>query len=122
MSNALKHPSLRNDLRRWDNEGGAPRSGHYPAHDPPLSPSGRRTALYYFNVRTENGVIDDPEGSTHPSLQSARDQALSEVHRIVAEGGLKGEDRRGWSFEITDRTNHPVLTVRFSEALEPKGS
>ncbi|MBM6583726.1 hypothetical protein ILT44_26345 [Microvirga sp. BT689] len=122
MSNAPKHPSSRNDLKRWDNEGGAPRSGHHRAHGASLSPTARHPALYYFNVRTEDGLIDDPEGSTHPGLQAARDQALSEARRIVAEGGLKGEDRRGWSFEITDRTNHPVLTVRFSEALETKGS
>jgi uncharacterized protein DUF6894 len=119
MSNAPKHPSSRNDLKRWDNEGGAPRSGRYSAQNASFLPAEWHRALYYFNVRTENGVVDDPEGSTHLSLRAARDQALSEARRILAEGGVKGEDRRGWSFEVTDRANHPVLTVRFSEALGP---
>jgi hypothetical protein len=121
MSNAPKHPSQREDLKRWDDEGGAPRSGHHPSEPPPASQHKTDTALFYFNINTGKGVVEDPEGVTHPDLQAARRQALSQARDLVAEGDLKGEDRRRWRFEIMDRANQPVLTVEFSEALEPKG-
>jgi hypothetical protein len=72
--------------------------------------------LYYFNIHTSAGLIEDPEGSTHPDLQAARRQALSEARTLIAEGDRKGEDRRSWSFEIMNRANESVLTVGFSEA------
>jgi hypothetical protein len=76
-------------------------------------------ALYYFNVRTESGVIEDPEGDMHPSLQAAREAVLAKARAMIAEGDQKGEDRRSWRFEIMDRANQQVLTVAFSEALGP---
>jgi hypothetical protein len=115
MSKASKHPGPREALRRWDNEGGAPRSGHHLPGSAPVGDQGEHHELYYFNIRTAGGMIEDPEGSVHPDLQAAREQALSEARRIVAEGDRQGEDRRSWSFEIMDRGNRPVLTIRFSD-------
>ena len=121
MSTNPKRPSQRDDLKRWDNEGGAPRAGH-PSDQPPSSPHTAEAALYYFNIRTESGFIEDPEGETYSDLQAARGEALTNARRITADGDRKGEDRRSWCFEIRDRANQPVLTVAFSEALDPKAS
>jgi hypothetical protein len=79
-------------------------------------------ALYYFNLRTESGLIEDPEGDTYASLQAAREDALVKARAMIAEGNQKGEDRRGWRFEIMDRANQPVLTVAFAEVLDPKAT
>jgi hypothetical protein len=114
-----KRPSQRDDLKRWDDEGGAPRSGH-PSDEPPFAPKKAEPALYYFNIRTESGVIDDPEGVTHPDLQAARKEALAQARTMTAVGDQKGEERRGWRFEIMDRANHHILTVAFAEALDRK--
>jgi hypothetical protein len=115
MSKAPRRPSQRDDLRRWDDEGGAPHSGH-PSHEPHLAPKHEaHPALYYFNIRTPSGLIEDPEGDTYPSLQIARKDALAKARAMVAEGDQKGEDRQDWSFEIMDRANQLVLTVAFSE-------
>ena len=38
----------------------------------------------------------------------------------LAEGDRKGEDRRSWCVEVMDRVNRHVLTVAFSETLDPK--
>jgi hypothetical protein len=120
MGKAPKHPSQRDDLKRWDDEGGAPRSGH-PTHEPPRAPEHEaEPALYYFNVRTESGVIEDPEGVTHSSLQAAREAALAKARAMIAEGDQTGADRRSWRFEIMDRANQQVLMVAFSEVLGPK--
>jgi hypothetical protein len=119
MGKAPKHPSQRDDLKRWDDEGGAPRSGH-PSHEPhPSAMHEAEPALYYFNVRTESRVIEDPEGDIHPSLQAAREAAHAKARALIAEGDQRGEDRRSWRVEIMDRANQPVLTVAFSDALDP---
>jgi hypothetical protein len=61
MSKAPNRPSQRDDLKRWDNEGGTPRAGH-PSHEPPRAPEQwEETALYYFNNRTEDGL--DPKAT-----------------------------------------------------------
>lgn len=120
MSKAPKHPSQRDDLRRWDDEGGAPRSGH-PTHEPHLARYHEaQPALYYFNIRTPSRLIEDPEGNTYPNLQLAQQDALAKAHAIIAEGDQKGEDRHDWSFEVMDRANQHVLTVAFSEVAASK--
>jgi hypothetical protein len=115
MSRAPKHPSQRDDLRRWDDEGGAPRSGHYS----PVAPKHEaEPALYYFNIRTEHSVIEDPEGDMYPSLHAAREDALAKARDIIVEGTQKGEDRQSWRFEIMDRANQLILTVAFAEVFD----
>ncbi len=122
MSKAPKHPNQRGDLKRWDDEGGAPRSGH-PSHELPSAPEhGAETALYYFNIRTEDGLVEDPEGNTYPDLRAAREAAVAEARDMIREGDQKGEDRRSWSVEIMDRANQQVLIVAFSEVLIPKAT
>jgi hypothetical protein len=120
MSKAPKRPSQRDDLKRWDNEGGAPRAGH-PSHEPHHAPKHEvEPALYYFNIRTPSGVIEDPEGDTYPSLQAARDDALVKARAMITEGDQTGENRHDWRFEIMDRANQRVLTVAFSEISNSK--
>lgn len=122
MGKVPKHPSQRDDLKRWDDEGGAPRSGH-PSHEPPFAPERKaESALYYFNVRTPSGVIEDPEGGTYSSLQAARADALAKARDMIADGDQKGEDRRSWHVEIMDRANQHVSTVAFSEVLGPEAA
>ena len=114
MTKAPKRPSQRDDLRQWDDEGGALRSGH-PSHRPHLAPKHEaHPGLYYFNIRIPSGVVEDPEGKTYPSLQIARKDALAKARAMITEGDQKSEDRHDWRFEITDRANQHVLTVAFS--------
>jgi hypothetical protein len=120
MGRNPRHTGPRDDLERWDDEGGAPRSGH-PSHEPRPAPPGEAEAvLYYFNIRTGGGLVEDPEGDTYPDLRAAREEALAEARDMIAEGDQIGEDRRSWRFEITDRANQHVLTVEFLEGLDRK--
>jgi hypothetical protein len=41
---------------------------------------------------------------------------------MITEGDQTGEVRRSWRVEIMDRANQPVVTIMFSEALDPKPS
>ena len=122
MSKASKRLSQREGLKRWDDQGGAPRSG-YPSHEPHLAPAHEaEPALYYFNLRTESDLIEDPEGDTYSSLQAAREDAVAKARDLIVEGHQNGEDRRGWRFEIMDRANQPVLTVSFAEVVDPEAT
>ena len=63
--------------------------------------------------------MEDPEGNRYPDLQAARDVAVALAHTMIAEGHQKGEDRRRWHVEVTNRANQPVLTVAFADVLGP---
>lgn len=117
MINAPKQPSQRQDLKRWENEGGALRSGHH-FHSPSANPPQAGPALYYFNIRTESGVIEDPEGDVCLDPAAAREKAFADASALILQGDKVGENRRGWCFEIMDRANQHVLSVAFFEAVE----
>jgi len=65
-------------------------------------------------------VIEDPEGEVYSDLQAMRVAATAKVRHMIGEGDQKGEDRRSWCIEIMDRANQPVLSMMFSEVLDPK--
>jgi hypothetical protein len=112
MGNPPKEPNQRQDPKKWDDEGGAPRSGHR-FNEPHAEPE-----LYYFNIKTPIGLIEDPEGDIYANPQAAREAALAVGLGLIAEGDRAGEDRRDWRFEIMDRSNQHVLTVRFAEVSD----
>lgn len=115
--NELERQWQSQDLRRWDDEGGAPRSGRRFSEAPQLQ-TASKLALYYFNVRTDGGLIEDPEGNVYADLHSAREEALTIAREMIATGD-QAEDRKDWRIEIMDRANKPVLVVTFPEALDP---
>jgi uncharacterized protein len=122
MSKAPKQPRTANGLQRWEGEGGATKSAHRPKTKQASFLRDVLPSLYYFNIRTDQGSDEDPEGLTLPNLEAARQVALASARELVAAGDRKGEDRRNWRYVIADRANHPVLTVGFSEALRPATS
>jgi len=67
----------------------------------------------------DEGFDGDSEGLTLRNQDAAHQEALARARELIAAGDQKGEDRRNWRYEITDRANQPVLTVLFSEALDP---
>ena len=63
-----------------------------------------------------------PKETLISDLHAARGGAITKARDMLAEGDRKGEDRRSWRVEVMDRANRHVLTVGFSEALDPKAS
>lgn len=116
--NNPKRPSQHQDLMRWDDEGGAPRSGHHFSALCP-SPPEAEAALYYFNFRAGSALVEDPEGNRYPELQSARAVAIAIARDMIAEGNRKGEDRQSWYVEIMDRANQQAMTVAFADVICP---
>ena len=112
----MRSKRVDSSLRRWEDEGGAPLA-HHRARTKPVSPSlTEDTALYYFNIRTEAGVLDtDSEGLTLPDLTAALDEALALARQSLLEGSSNGKDRRHWQVEITNPSHQHLLTVKFAE-------
>ncbi len=101
----------------WEDEGGAPQGHRHATRGRPFTLSRTKPALYYFDVRTEQGVLDDdPEGLTLTDLKAALDQALTLARESLAEGGRSGENRRGWRIEVKDRARQRLLIVEFLAA------
>jgi hypothetical protein len=73
-------------------------------------------SLYYFNIRSDRTLKQDPEGSTLPDLKAALQEALALARLSLKIGDRKGQDRRGWRVEIMDRANEHLMSVAFTEA------
>ena len=107
---------MHTSLARWDNDGGAPKAARYSrGRRPPMTPTSAGS-LYYFNIRSDRTLKQDPEGSTLPDLKAALEEALALARRSLKIGDRKGQDRRGWRVEIMDRANEHVMTVAFAKA------
>ncbi|WP_414474385.1 DUF6894 family protein [Microvirga sp. M2] len=117
--NHPKWPGQRQDLTRWDDEGGAPRSGHHFTTASPPQPEAE-TALSYFNIQTGSRLVEDPEGNKYPDLQAAREVAIAMARNLMVEGDRQGESRQGWQIEIMDRANQLVMTVAFGDVRDPR--
>ena len=102
-------------LARWDSDGGAPKAArHSQTKNPPPTPK-KAGSLYYFNIRSDRALREDPRGSTLPDLKAALKEALARARHSLTRGDRKGEDRRGWRIEIMDRAHQHLMTVAFTE-------
>ncbi len=64
-------------------------------------------ALYYFHVRTQNGLVEDEEGLDLPHLDAVRREALVSAHEFLAEAEWAGP----LAFEVTDACGETVLIL-----------
>ncbi len=76
-------------------------------------------ARFYFHIRKGDDLVTDPEGVEVPNSEIVRDEAIEAARDLLSEGDLQGLDRRGWAFEVADESGQTVLTLPFSEAVEP---
>ncbi|MDR6821083.1 hypothetical protein J2X76_006283 [Neorhizobium sp. 2083] len=78
---------------------------------------GLRMPLYYFHIR-ENGLLrEDPEGAEFATLDQATEEAMRSAREILAEKVSQGRVVDGQVFEITDEEGTVRATIPFKSVL-----
>ncbi len=72
---------------------------------------------YFFHVRANDGLVEDPERIECADEGSIREEAIEGARQLMAEHIRKGVDVSDWSYEIVDEHDRPVMTVAFSQAI-----
>ena len=72
---------------------------------------------YFFHQVRADQRIEDHEGSLHPSLDSAKQEALTGAIEIMVGRLWQGQDPNHSRFEITDLMGKVVLVVPFKDAI-----
>jgi len=73
---------------------------------------------YFFHQIHGDERIEDPEGSVHSTLDSAKQEALTGALEIMVSRLWKGQDPNHSRFDITDIGGQVVLVVPFKDALD----
>jgi Ser/Thr protein kinase RdoA (MazF antagonist) len=74
---------------------------------------------YYFHIRQGNVLVEDSSGVEVSGAEGLEDEAIEAARDLLADGDLQGLDRRDWVYEVADESGATVLTLPFSEAVEP---
>jgi hypothetical protein len=72
---------------------------------------------YFFHIRDQGELIEDPVGLELPSDAFVRRECRGLVENILAEREWRDILDAGLSFEITDEQNRVTLIVPFVEVL-----
>ena len=71
---------------------------------------------FFFHVREGGRLIEDPDGSDLPDLETARAGALAAARVAIAEQIRMGKSVGDRSFEITDEAGRVLATVTARDA------
>ena len=72
---------------------------------------------YYFHVRKDGLLEEDPEGAEFASADLAYDEALKGAREIMGEKVARGEIVDGQTFEITSESGEIVATLPFKSVV-----
>ncbi len=74
---------------------------------------------YFFHIRKGDVLVEDSAGIEVSRAEALEEEAIEAARDLLAEGDLQGLDRRVWVYEVADESGTIVLTLPFSEAVEP---
>lgn len=72
---------------------------------------------YYFNIRSSEGLIEDPDGTDLPDLDTARTEARQAARDLLASLLRAGEELDGQVFEIVDDQGHILERLPFRSVI-----
>jgi len=75
--------------------------------------------LFFFHINENGDVLYDEEGSDHPDLQAAREEAIEGIRQIISAAVLAGSpldlDRE---MHVDDDARHTLLKIKFREVVD----
>jgi hypothetical protein len=75
--------------------------------------------LFFFHIKQNGDVLDDDEGSDHPDLDAAREEAIEGIRQIISDAVLTGSplglDRE---MHVDDDAGHTLLKIMFREVVD----
>lgn len=74
---------------------------------------------YYFNVRHQDCVLPDPDGSEWPSLEDARKEAVEALLDLVANSITARSSRIPLGVDVADDHGTVLVTVVLRDVLPP---
>lgn len=75
--------------------------------------------VFFFHVRTPDGLIEDPEGIELQGIDQVRKEAALSAREIMQDALAHGRLVTDQSFEVMNEAGVIVLTYGFAEACEP---
>lgn len=72
---------------------------------------------YFFNLRQDEGLLKDPDGSDLPDLAAAYAEAIAEARDLLAAYVKAGTVLNGQTFEIVDAWGKILMLVPLRDAL-----
>jgi hypothetical protein len=75
--------------------------------------------LFFFHIYEDSNVLYDEEGSDHPDLQAARDEAIEGIQQIISDAVLTGSPLRlEREMLVDDDAGHTLLRIMFREVVD----
>lgn len=72
---------------------------------------------YYFDIKSNEDFVEDPEGVELKGDGEAREEAIDAAREILAERVRKGEVIDGHVFDVRDDDGTKVFTLPFRDVL-----
>ena len=67
---------------------------------------------FFFHFASKDDRIIDTKGREFSDLAAAHRHAMLLIHKMIL---VDDTDWRGWSINVTDKSNHSVLSVLFPQ-------
>jgi hypothetical protein len=77
---------------------------------------------FYFHLVGPSGAIPDDTGHEARSLEVAEAETRQAIQEIRDEGMFAGDDWEGWQLEITDASQHVLITIPLDQSQEVHGT
>lgn len=79
----------------------------------------REMPLLYFHIKEGDEVLLDEEGSDHPDLQAAREEAIEAIRQIIGNAVMSGSPLRlDREMQVADDAGQTLLKFTFREVVD----
>ena len=71
--------------------------------------------MYYFHIHSSDGTVVDDEGEEFADMAAVREEAVTAVRELVADGIRSGKGPNGREMRVADDAGKLVLSLPFRD-------